>query len=49
MEEKKRRAKSKTRIIPPKKDKTEGMSRDEIRSINKKKIKRKRMLGEIDE
>ena len=47
MEEKKRRAKSKTRIIPPKKDKTEGMSRDEIRSINKKKIKRKRKIKRI--
>ncbi len=47
MEEKKRRAKSKTRIIPPKKDKTEGMSRDEIRSLNKKKIKRKRKIKRI--
>ncbi len=33
---------SKTKIIPPKKKRPESLSRDEVRSINKKKIKRKR-------
>ncbi len=44
MEQKKRKTKgrSSTKIIPPKKKKTENLSRDEVRSINKKKIRRKR-------
>ncbi len=33
---------SKTKIIPPKKKRPESLSRDEVRSINKRKIKRKR-------
>lgn len=47
MEKKKRRQRSKTRIISPKKDKTAGLSRDEIRSLNKKRIKRKRKIKRI--
>ncbi len=39
---KKRSKRSKTKIIPPKKKRPESLSRDEVRSINKKKIKRKR-------
>lgn len=39
---KKKRGRSATKIIPPKKKKTENLSRDEVRSINKKKIRRKR-------
>jgi hypothetical protein len=44
MEQRKRKKskRSQTKIIPPKKDKMAGLSRDEIRSINKKKIRRKR-------
>ncbi|MBO5896933.1 MAG: FtsQ-type POTRA domain-containing protein [Clostridia bacterium] len=44
MEQNKRKKKgrSATKIIPPKKKKTENLSRDEVRSINKKKIRRKR-------
>lgn len=49
MEQRKRKKskRSQTRIIPPKKNKTEGLSRDEIRSINKKKIRRKRKLKRL--
>ncbi len=43
----KRQKKSSTKIIPPKKNKTEGLSRDEIRSLNKKRIKRKRKLKKL--
>ena len=39
---KKRSNRSKTKIIPPKKKRPESLSRDEVRSINKKKILRKR-------
>ena len=39
---KKRSNRSKTKIIPPKKKRPESLSRDEVRSINKKKIIRKR-------
>ncbi len=44
MEQNKRKksGRSSTKIIPPKKKKTENLSRDEVRSINKKKIRRKR-------
>ncbi len=43
MEQRNKRSKrSKTKIIPPKKKRPESLSRDEVRSINKKKIKRKR-------
>lgn len=43
MEQRKKKSKrSKTKIIPPKKKRPESLSRDEVRSINKKKIKRKR-------
>ena len=38
---------SKTKIIPPKKKQLESLSKDEIRSINKKKIKRKRKARKI--
>ena len=37
---------SNTKIIPPKK-KTENLSRDEVRSINKKRIKRKRKIKKL--
>lgn len=37
---------SKTKIIPPKK-KMENLSRDEVRSINKKRIRRKRKIKKI--
>lgn len=49
MEEKKIRKNnsSKTKIIPPKKKQPEVLSKDEIRSINKKKIKRKRKAKKI--
>ncbi len=49
MEEKKSRnnKSSKTKIIPPKKKQPESLSKDEIRSINKKKIKRKRKAKKI--
>lgn len=49
MEEKKSRnnKSSKTKIIPPKKKQPEILSKDEIRSINKKKIKRKRKARKI--
>lgn len=43
----KKSKRSKTKIIPPKKKKTESLSRDEVRSINKKKIKRKRKAKRI--
>ncbi len=39
--------KSKTKIIPPKSKKTENLSRDEIRYINKKRIRRKRKLKRL--
>ena len=39
---KKSSKRSKTKIIPPKKKRPESLSRDEVRSINKKKIIRKR-------
>lgn len=43
MEQRNKKSKrSKTKIIPPKKKRPESLSRDEVRSINKKKIKRKR-------
>ncbi len=44
MEQRKKRIRkrSKTKIIPPKKKRPESLSRDEVRSINKKRIKRKR-------
>ena len=38
----KKRKRSSTKITPPKKKKMENLSRDEVRSINKKRIKRKR-------
>ena len=38
----KKSKRSKTKIIPPKKKRPESLSRDEVRSINKKRIKRKR-------
>lgn len=49
MEEKKtgNNRNSKTKIIPPKKKQPESLSKDEIRSINKKKIKRKRKARKI--
>lgn len=37
---------SQTKIIPPKK-KTENLSRDEVRSINKKRIRRKRKIKKL--
>lgn len=45
MEQRKNRARkgSSTKIIPPKKQ-SENLSRDEVRSINKKKLKRKRKM-----
>ena len=42
---KKSSKRSKTKIIPPKKKRPESLSRDEVRSINKKKIIRKRKAG----
>ncbi len=43
MEQRNKKSKrSKTKIIPPKKKRPESLSRDEVRSINKKRIKRKR-------
>ncbi len=49
MEQNKRKksGRSSTKIIPPKKKKTENLSRDEVRSINKKKIRRKRKAKKI--
>ncbi len=49
MEQNKRKNKgrSSTKIIPPKKKKTENLSRDEVRSLNKKKIRRKRKAKRI--
>ena len=44
---KKTSERSKTKIIPPKKNKMEGLSRDEIRSINKKRIRRRRKLKRL--
>lgn len=38
---------SKTKIIPPKKKKTASLSRDEVRSINKRKIRRRRKAKRI--
>ena len=43
----KKKGRSSTKIIPPKKKKTENLSRDEVRSINKKKIRRKRKAKRI--
>ncbi len=43
----KKKGSSVTRIIPPKKNKTESLSRDEIRSLNKKRIRRKRKLKRL--
>ncbi len=39
--------KPKTKIIPPKSKKTENLSRDEIRFMNKKRIRRKRKLKRL--
>ncbi len=39
--------KAKTKIIPPKSKKTESMSRDEIRFMNKKRIRRRRKLKRL--
>ncbi len=39
--------KSQTKIIPPKKKQTASLSRDEIRYLNKKKVKRKRRAKKI--
>ena len=49
MEEQKRRKsrRGETKLIPPKKDKMENLSRDEVRSINKKKNHRKRKIKRI--
>ncbi len=50
MEERKRKGKSRrnvTKIIPPKKDATANLSRDEVRSINKEKNHRKRKMKRI--
>ena len=49
MEEQKRRKskRGETKLIPPKKDKMENHSRDEVRSINKKKNHRKRKIKRI--
>lgn len=41
------RKKGSFKIIPPKKDKTEGLSRDEVRSMNKKKMHRRRKIKRI--
>lgn len=38
---------SKTKITPPKKKQTESLSRDEVRSINKKKVKRRRKAKRV--
>ncbi len=49
MEQRKRNnsKRSQTKIIPPKRKNTESLSRDEVRSINKKKIRRKRKAKRI--
>lgn len=49
MEQRKRKnsKRSQTKIIPPKRKNTESLSRDEVRSINKKKIRRKRKAKRI--
>lgn len=50
MEEQKRKSKTKrsvTKIIPPKKEPAENLSRDEVRSINKKKNHRKRKVKRV--
>lgn len=49
MEQNKRKKsrRSSTKIIPPKKKKMENLSRDEVRSINKKKIRRKRKVKRL--
>ena len=49
MDEQKRRKsrRGETKLIPPKKDKMENLSRDEVRSINKKKNHRKRKIKRI--
>ncbi len=39
--------KSKTKIIPPKKKKEENLSKDEVRYLNKKRVKRKRRAKKI--
>ncbi len=44
---KKRTKGSSTKIIPPKKKKVQNLSRDEVRSINKKKVRRKRKARRI--
>lgn len=46
MEQKKRSnsKRSETKIIPPKGNVAQGMSRDEVRSLNKKRIRRKRRI-----
>lgn len=47
-EQKKRRSRrGRTKLIPPKKEKMENLSRDEVRSINKKKNHRKRKIKRI--
>lgn len=43
----KKRKGSSTKITPPKKKKVENLSRDEVRSINKKRIRRKRKAKRI--
>lgn len=49
MEQKRRndRKRSKTKIIPPKNNGEKTLSRDEVRSINKRKIRRKRKIKRI--
>lgn len=44
---KKKTKSSSTKIIPPKKKKVQNLSRDEVRSINKKKIRRRRKAKRI--
>ena len=43
----KRVKRSKTKITPPKKKTSESLSRDEVRSINKKKVKRRRKAKRV--
>ena len=49
MEEKRAKSgrSSKTKITPPKKKQPEALSRDEVRSINKKKVKRRRKVRRL--
>ena len=48
MEQRNKKSKrSKTKIIPPKKKRPESLSRDEVRSINKKRVKLKRKAERI--